>query len=243
MRHLNAVAACCVLGLAGGVGLSAGVRAFTGSSASAGQAGTSAQPTRIATVNLLRIVRGMLSAPDVSGARDALRDQYIAQLQQLQTQVQALQGQLQGLQPGDPQFEVLSTQMQAAYQRYQATQQDAQDGLDKLSSTQALNVYKAVHTKVNELASELGYTHVIASELSPEGATFATSDIAIQEILGRPLLRAPAEDDLTERVMAALNVKDPPPAGQPTEPAAPSEQPEGQEPVAPPQGGGEGGGG
>lgn len=99
-------------------------------------------------------------------------------------------------------------------------------------SSQAGEVYRLVVDAADKMASDLGYTHVIASRSGPISIRSNNVSGVLQEMLARPMIKGVIADDLTERLVKQLGIEDAPkavpvpdkpetPAPAPTEPAAP----------------------
>jgi len=175
----------------------------------AGRRGTGIAPARVAAVDTLRVVRALMESSDLVEAREDLRDELSPQVQALQQRAQQLAAQLQNMEPDDPSLGQTRSQYQQVVQQFQQAAQQANSQLDSLSAEQALDAFRTVRDAVQELADELGYTHVFSAVARYEEMGAAGTSAATQEIIARQLLVWPADDDITERVMEHLGVEDP----------------------------------
>ena len=93
--------------------------------------------------------------------------------------------------------------------------------MEAFNVSQLGEAYRAVHEAAAAMADKLGYTHVVASKMGPTTLRSLTVNNAVQEMIARPVVKAPAEDDITQRLidgMGLTNVVAPevtPPAPEP----------------------------
>ncbi len=184
-----------------------------GSALSAGRGDTRARvEVRIATVDIFRALQAYMQRPEYEQARQAQTDQLVAREAELRTRIQQNQQKLQLLTPNDPELATTQAALQADTQAYREFQQTAQMMAQGLAIEQSTRAFIEVHEQARALATELGYTHLLATRLdtsdlmSDEGATSQTTSQIIQELLARSVLMAPSEDDLTDRLMERMDL-------------------------------------
>jgi len=170
---------------------------------------TSAASARLATVDTLRIVRGIMSSTDYAEERQDLREELMPQVQALEQTLQRLATEYENADPSDPGLRQKQAQYQQTLQQYQQVTQQANTRLNQRSAEQALRAFRTVRDETQALADELGYTHVLNATARYDEMGAGNSNAAMQEILARQVLVWPESDDLTERVMDRLGVEDP----------------------------------
>lgn len=234
MRATGRVMVCCGLAVFAGLGLAALPLRAQGNAAPVHE-------QRLATVDTIKLLRWSMQSPESIAERNALTENIRARLGAIEQQWTTLNAANGALAAGDPQIEVNSQQMQILAQQYGDLQQSSEAAMDQLQANQVRGVYERIVKASQDMATTLGYSHVLSSPLAIEGDAFANTAVAMQSLVGRPVLVAPASDDLTLRVAAALNIADPAPLND-----SPTTGPEGGVPDAggspPPSTGSAGGG-
>lgn len=198
-----------MLGVAGGMA----VLVLAGGASAWSDSGSPAMAeSRFATVDLFRALQAYMKRPDFEQARKDQNDQLVARESELRTRIQSNQQRLQLLAPNDPQLATTQAALQADSQAYREFQQTAQMMAQNLAIDQSTRAFLAVHKESVALAQSMGYSHLLAtrldvSELMTEDGPMATSTSQIiQELLARPVLMAPAGDDLTEQLMQRMDL-------------------------------------
>ncbi len=195
------------LGLCGALLVGAG----SALSAAGGHAQTQVD-ARFATVDVFRALQAYMQRPEYEQARQAQTDQLVAREAELRTRIQQNQQKLQLLTPNDPELATTQAALQADTQAYREFQQTAQMMAQGLAIDQSTRAFLEVHAQATALAKELGYTHLLATRLdtsnlmSEDGATSQTTSQIIQELLARPVLMAPVEDDITDQLMERMDL-------------------------------------
>lgn len=167
---------------------------------------------KMATIDLFRCLQTYMQRPEMTAARDAQNAQFAATNAEILSRIQNNQNKLKILPQGDPQFAVTQQAVQADSQEFSAFRQ--QMGLDSqaLAVAQSTEAFIAVHAKSAELAMQLGYTHLVSAKLdvadlmNENGPTVKSTSQMIQELLARPVLFAPEGDDITVRLLEALDI-------------------------------------
>ncbi len=204
MRPSSQVMMCCGLARSAGIGLATlPLRAQGGDAPAVEQ--------RVATVDTIRLLRWSMQSPASIAERNTLSETIRARLGAIEQQWTALNTANGSLPAGDPQIEVNNQQMQALAQQYSDVQQSSESAMDQLQANQVKAVYERIVKASHDMAASLGYSHVLSSPLTVETDSFANTAVAMQSLVGRPVLVAPEGDDLTLRIAAALNIEEPKP--------------------------------
>ncbi len=194
--------------------LGAGALAWQDSAGGAGSATSNAAPApaTIATIDVFRCLQAYMLRPEMVAARDAQNTEFQATEAEIRTRIENNQQRLRGLAQGDPQFALTRSAIEADSQAYNAFRQQATLNAQALAVAQSTEAFIEVQEQASALAGELGYSHLIsgkldASDLMGEsGPTSQSTAQMIQELLARPVLLAPAGDDITERVLEAMDI-------------------------------------
>jgi Skp family chaperone for outer membrane proteins len=189
-----------------GVALGTAVTNLVSPVAFARQPETAPAPARTATVDVFGIVEKMIQSDRYMPAREAHNKEQREKLDKLVAELQSLQEKLQGLEPGKAETQTLAQEFDTKRQAFQQAQYDAQASVDKFNTVQLLEVYRLVLDATDKVALEKGYTHVISSRPARAENKSETISAALQEILARPILRAPVSDDLTPQISKELGV-------------------------------------
>lgn len=190
---------------------------------------SSSRPARIATVDTFAVLQLQLNTDQFVSQRVALEEQFREAVAPLEQQDSDLQSQLAELAPTDPRVPQLQAQRQQLFGQFNQLRQQLALASDRLSAEQAAIAYRQVHEQVNTIAERRGFTHVFGTRMQVDLMAPQDSNSAMQEILGRPVLRAPEGSDITDAVLASMNLERPEPdvTNAPAIPEMPSVRPGG----------------
>lgn len=168
---------------------------------------------RIATCDTLAATDALFSSDAYAPPRKAEEDRLKTRLTPLETELDALQKELQGSDPSKPENQAKAQTFQSRREEYFKTRQELSDAYDKFVSGQFAEAYERVQAAARAVATENNYTHV----LSHKSGRPAGSDPQrlIADLLGRPVLVAPAATDITDKVIAQLKLPPAKPAAEP----------------------------
>ncbi len=173
---------------------------------------TSPVVVNMATIDLFRCLKTYMQSPEMNAARDAQKAEFAATNAEILGRIQNNQNKLKILPQGDPQFAVTQQAVQADSQAFSEFRQRVATESRELAVAQSTEAFIAIHAKSAELAQQLGYTHLVSAKLDvadltdENGATVKSTAQMIQEILSRPVLLAPEGDDITVRLLEALDI-------------------------------------
>lgn len=207
MRPSGKVMICCGLAVCAGLGLATLPLRAQGNA-------SPVHEQRVATVDTIKLLRWSMQSPESIAERNALNENIRVRLGAIEQQWTTLNTANSGLPAGDPQIEVNTQQMQVLAQQYGELQQSSEAAMDQLQANQVLAVYERIVKASQDMATTLGYSHVLSSPLSIEADSFVNTAVAMQSLVGRPVLVAPESDDLTLRVASALNIAEPAPVNE-----------------------------
>jgi Skp family chaperone for outer membrane proteins len=197
--------------------------------------------TKTGTVDVLGLLEVMLDFDPYKTERETETQTWNAQIDPLVAQRDAAVQSLQQLDPNNPDQSVaqaLYEEYQQLDQRIRSLSQQAGQRIDQLSARQLADAYAKIHAVVQTVSEAQGVDRVYSSRMSAEGMDVTNTNVIVQEVLLRPLLRDTTAVDLTPLVRAELGIPDAPPetpAGEGPTPA-PIEQPAGELPAGEPGG-------
>lgn len=199
MRRIERLAAAVCVGLA----------AF-GALALATGAGTGGAEPRTATVDAIGILQEILTTPEYAQPREAARTAAFAELQALQAEIERMGQELQLIPPTDQaRGQALYARFQQAQEQYQVLSRAKQEEFMTISGKQAAEVFEEIHAAANTVAEREGYARVYSTRSGGAIEDRNNLNAVTQGILSRPLLRFPAEDDLTDRVREEIGYEVP----------------------------------
>ncbi len=201
-----------------------GVAAYRPDSAFA-EAQPSAAAQRVAVADVLGITDRLLSSEKYTSGQRTQVEVLNKTLQPMQAELETLVAQYKAMEEANPERAALGQKINEKDQVFRQEGQRAQAQLESFKTAQATEAYRLVSEATDKLAGDLGYTIVIASRTGVIAIRSDNVTGAIQEMLARPIVRVPAGDDLTERLMKQFELSDPPKAVPVTETPAPAPTP------------------
>ncbi len=218
MRSRVALAMLLSAGLLGGF---AATTAFTMMPrAMAASAAAAPQPASIAVCDVYAIIERHVESDQFRPARDADQERIKTALSPLETELDTLQRELQTANPQDPAAQAKYQAFQQKRDAYQLRRQELLDQYSELVAKQFGESLQQVSAEARKVATELGYSHVIAQKTGPMTAKDPRQ--LVEEFLSRPFAVFPNETDITAKVRYAT--KPPNAAATPGE-VAPSTPP------------------
>lgn len=210
-------------------------RAFT----QAPQAAQAPSANRIATVDTLAVVERLVLSDKYSPARDALAAEKNKAMEPLDAKLRDIEARAKLIQANDPQIKSMQDEYQQTQHQLDQMSEAARRELETLNVKQIGEAFRTVNEAASAMADKLGYTHVLGSRLGEANLRSTTVNLAVQEMIARSVIKAPTEDDLTQRLITELGVANVvvPAATQPPantiQPAQKGEQPPAATPVPP----------
>ena len=122
-------------------------------------------------------------------------------------QLQKLQDQLQGMTDEDPQFPALAQQFNQIRNQAIQKQNQINADLEKFTASQVIEAYKLVRSSAQAVAEDLGYDYVITSADEDKALEPQNVEIALRQIMARPVLAFPEDADITDDVREDLNLE------------------------------------
>lgn len=212
-RTLSQTTTRILLGAGLAAGLTLAVAAYRPEDALAqGPASTSAAEQRIAVADVLGLTDRLLATEKYTSGQRTQVESLNKTLQPMQSELESLVAQYRAMEDSNPEKQALGQTINTKDQAFRQEGQRAQEQLESFKTAQATEAYRLVSEAADKMAADLGYTIVIASRTGAIQIRSNNVSGAIQEMLARPIVRVPAGDDLTERLMAQFALTDPPKA-------------------------------
>jgi hypothetical protein len=188
------------------------------SSAVAETGAADAVPVRIATVDALSVVERMMFSGPYKSQRDAAAAQHNDAINPMVARLREIEAAAKGLAPDAPELKALQEEYGTLNQKAQQQSNSGQQEIERLNLAQITECYRLVVGAADGLCEELGYSHLVSTRTG--APAFRSSDVqgVLDEMLARPMLRSPAADDITQRLIEKLKLQDvvvevSPPAG------------------------------
>ncbi len=174
---------------------------------------------RFASINAFQAVEKMVQSDRYRPARETLMNDLKMRLEVPQNEIASIAKEIMAAGQDSDRGRSLMPTYQNKNRELQQLRQELEEKAGEFNTQQLAEAYRLVVETADKIASDRGYTHVIATRgLANEPLKSTNVAAAVQEILARPLVRFPAGDDLTDAVMKELKID-----AVVTEPAAPTE--------------------
>lgn len=186
--------------------------------------GASAAPARIATVDSLAVVEKLVLSDKYAPARDALALERNKAIEPLDAKLKDIEARAKLLQAGAPEIKGMQEEYQTTQRQIDQMVDAGRRDLEALNVKQISEAFKTVNEAAAAMADKMGYTHVLSSRMGEASLRSSSVNLAVQEMIARSVVKAPAEDDLTQRLLNELgvaNVQVPAPGAQPAPGDAP----------------------
>ena len=161
----------------------------------------------IAVVSTPDIMNDLMESDRFAPDRERYAEERRAELQPLADQLQKLQQQLQGMTEEDPQAPALIQQFNQLRNQAIQKQNQINADLEKFTASQVIEAYKLVRSSAQAIAEDLGYDYVITSADEDEDFEPQNVDVALRQIMARPVLLSPEDADITDDVREDLHLE------------------------------------
>ena len=163
---------------------------------------------RFATLDTLACVEQILAAPAFVQPREDDNARWTRRLNAIAAEIEAAATERDALPESDPEREALTARLANLQRDLVRTRDDASRETEAFLARQAADAFARVQRHATELARARGYTHLIAARAPGAPITPAPSIRALpQQVLARPVLVSPPEDDLTEALRERLEAE------------------------------------
>lgn len=165
-----------------------------------------AEEHRVATVDILLLLQRLMQTDEYLPQREAVSEEWSNRIQGAQANLDKLEAEIRLLSPNDPRSMALRQQYQQSAQQLQQLSQQGQQAFQSMTAEQASSGYTRIRDRARQMATEWGYSHLIASRTEVDFSGVTNLPGVTQEILARPVLLSPPGDDITEAIAEAMNL-------------------------------------
>lgn len=158
-------------------------------------------PATIATCDIYYVLRMLVESDRYRPSRQAEQEKARAELKEIAEKIRSSEAQLKAMDPKDEKARPLFEE----YNKQKAIFAERQAELDGFLGTQFVDAYEDARKAIDAVAERRGYSHVVASRRQDDKPS-SDMDKITQAMLSRPMLRAPAADDITDDVLADLKL-------------------------------------
>lgn len=170
-------------------------------SAAGGVARSEPAPARIATCDVYEIMQALVESEKYKPIRQAGQEKARTELKEIAEQIRVLEQQLKSMDPKDEKGLEVFREFNSKKELFAERQVE----LDEFLGDQFVAAYEEVQKAADAVGEREGYTHVIATRRRGEKLPNNMEQVT-QQVLSRPVLRSPATDDITDRVLAELKL-------------------------------------
>jgi DNA phosphorothioation-dependent restriction protein DptG len=156
---------------------------------------------RIATCDVYAVMQSLVESDKYKPARVAGQEKARAELKEIAGQIGALEQQLKSMDPKDEKTLEIFREFNAKKEMFAERQAE----LDEFLGNQFVEAYEQVRKAADAVGEREGYSHVLVTRRRDEKVSNNMEQVT-QQMLSRPVLRAPAADDITEKVLAELGL-------------------------------------
>jgi Skp family chaperone for outer membrane proteins len=177
-----------------------------GGGAAAVASGTAIDGYKIATVDSFLVAEKLMATDEFKKKLDETAAQWQQRAAGIERELQALDDRFKVLAPNSPQVAEIQKEAQAKQAEYQRIAQERTQDIEKLSSSQLVEVYRRIRESTGVVGDRLGYTHVISTRGYDKVIDTRTIAATLQELLARPVIKGIPGDDITKAVLAELKL-------------------------------------
>lgn len=160
-----------------------------------------ADPVRIATCDVFSVMQALVESERFKPRRVAEQEKARNELKEIAGQIGALEQQLKSMDPKDEKTIEVFREFNLKKELFTERQKE----LDEFLGDQFVEAYEEVRKAANAVAEREGYTHVLVTRGRDEKVNNDMEQVT-QQMLSRPVLRSPVQDDITDRVLGELEL-------------------------------------
>lgn len=161
---------------------------------------------KIAVCAIPMLVNELMASDRFKPERERLEEELKAEYEDLQNQMRELGDRGRELSPEDPSFRAAAQEYQALRDKVFEKQREIAQKLEAKSSEQLLECYELARSSANAIAESMGYNYVMASAGNDEKLSGENVELALRQMMARPVIMAPKNADITEDVRADLKL-------------------------------------
>jgi Skp family chaperone for outer membrane proteins len=198
-----------VLGTLSAAALFAAINLSPLGSASAHAAGDEAEKVdapKIAVCAIPMLVNELMASDRFRPDREKLEEELKAEYEELQTEFSELGDKGRGMKQDDPAFAETAQAYRDLQQKIYEKQREIAEKLETKSAEQLLACYEMARSSASAVAEGLGYNYVFSSVGADEKLSGENVELALRQMMARPVVMAPKNADITEDVRADLKL-------------------------------------
>jgi Skp family chaperone for outer membrane proteins len=164
----------------------------------------SAEPARIATIDLEKAFNSLARYGDGQTALKSLSDSLESQVKAAEDRVKDLEAELDSFAPGSDAQLAAMNQLQEAVGEFRAVQQFAQAKLELERARLIRDTYLAIKDAARRHAEQAGYDYILLDDSLPD-MDLASSQKTMAQISARRFIFATPKADVTEALVGMMN--------------------------------------
>lgn len=177
-----------------------------GTTAAAAPEAVAGSVGRIATLDVYSLTERLMSLPSGLESVEAAVKPFQDEITKLQEEFDRLVARLQTLPANDPTFETTSNEGREKQSKLRRLQGEADAAIESARAGLLVRTFNQVVEASNKVAAREGFAYVLNSRSAERAIETNSVTIALQELLARPMILAPGDADITERVAAELKL-------------------------------------
>lgn len=163
-------------------------------------------PPKIAVCAIPMLVNELMGSDRFKPDRDKLEEELKGEYQGLQDELTAFSEKNRGMKRDDPAFGEAAQKFRDLQQRIGEKQREIAEKLEAKSAEQLLACYELARSSASAVAESMGYNYVMASVGADEKISGENVELALRQMMARPVVMAPKNADITEDVRADLKL-------------------------------------
>lgn len=162
---------------------------------------------RIAVVAAIRVMNDLMESERFKPAREELEATLRTEVSQIVDQGKSLEEKLKSIDQESDEARQIKQQLIGLQGALGKKQQELGIRYEKFVAEQTRDAYKLVRESAVGIAEDHGFTYVIASQSADDEIVAGPVAGLVNDVLGRPVMLAPADADLTEEVREDLKLE------------------------------------
>lgn len=161
---------------------------------------------KIAVCAIPMLVNELMASDRFKPEREKLETDLKAEYDELMEQFKQLGEKGRGMKQEDPGFADIAQQYREFGQKIAEKQREIAEKLEAKSAEQLLACYELARSSASAIAESMGYNYVMSSIGAEEKINGENVELALRQMMARPVVMAPKNADITEDVRADLKL-------------------------------------
>ena len=162
---------------------------------------------RIAVVAAIRLMNELMESDRFKPAREEMETSLRTEVNEIIEKGKALEEHLKTLDQDSDEARQVKQQLLGLQGALGKKQQELGIRYEKFVAEQTRDAYKLIRDSAADIAEDKGFNYVLASQFPDDEIVAGPVAGTVNDILGRPVMMAPPEADLTEEVREDLNLQ------------------------------------